>query len=54
MISSRANVFLAKNGVVTYKYRESMGYLSAILAFSMETLEFPADFFNEFSLGLGR
>ena len=31
-----------------------MGYLNAILAFSMESLEFPIDYFNEYSLTMGR
>ena len=53
-MESQANILFATNALVTYKLREGMGFLNAILAFSMETLEFPVDFFNEYSLSMGR
>ena len=49
-----SNCIFAKNALVTYRFREGMGFLNAILAFSMESLEFPADYFNEYSLTMGR
>ena len=54
LLDSMANCLFAKNALVTYRFREGMGFLNAILAFSMESLEFPADYFNEYSLTMGR
>ena len=52
IICSLPPVFLAKAALLAYKCREAQGYLNAILAFTMETLEFPADFYNEYNLTL--
>jgi len=54
ILTSVPNVHLACNALDAYMYRESQGFLSAVLAFSLETLEFNSDFFNEYSLTLGR
>ena len=45
---------LAEYALLAYKSKEAAGYLNAILAFSMENAEFPIDFYNEYSLTLGR
>ena len=52
ILNSLPSVHYAKSGLLAYKCREAQGYLNAILAFSMETSEFPVDFFNDYSLTL--
>ena len=52
IINSLPNIYLAQNALMTYKLKESQGYLNAILALSMETAEFSMDFFNDYSLSL--
>jgi hypothetical protein len=54
LLTSVPNVHLAVNALDAYMLRESQGFLAAVLAFSLETSEFNADFFNEYSLTLGR
>jgi hypothetical protein len=45
---------LAKHALIAYQCKQSTGFLTAVLAFSMETKEFPIDFYNEYSLTTGR
>jgi hypothetical protein len=52
ILNSLPSVQYAKSGLLAYQCREAQGYLNAILAFSMETSEFPIDFFNDYSLTL--
>jgi hypothetical protein len=52
ILNSLPSVEYAKSGLLAYQCREAQGYLNAILAFSMETSEFPVDFFNDYSLTL--
>jgi hypothetical protein len=52
IIDSKPSVQYALQGLLSYKCREAQGYFNAILAFSMETAEFPVDFFNDYSLTL--
>jgi hypothetical protein len=54
LLFSMPNINLAGNALDAYQYREAQGFLTAVLAFSLETHEFPIDFFNEYSLTLGR
>ena len=52
ILNSLPSIDYAKHSLLAYKCREAQGYLNAILAFSMETAEFPVDFFNDYSLSL--
>lgn len=52
ILNSLPSIEYAKSALLAYKCREAQGYLNAILAFSMETAEFPIDFFNDYSLTL--
>ena len=52
ILNSLPSVQYALCGLLAYKCREGQGYLNAILAFSMETSEFPVDFYNDYSLSL--
>ena len=52
IINSLPNLYYATNGLMAYKFKETQGYLNAILAFTMETAEVPLDFFNNYSLTL--
>lgn len=54
IISSLPTVHLVKNALLIYKCKSGSGYLTAILGFFMEASEFPIDYFNEYSLTLGR
>jgi len=50
LLTSLPNVHLARSGLVAYECREAFGFLNSTLAFTMETAEFPVDFFNEYTL----
>lgn len=52
IINSLPSILFAQKALLAYKCREAQGYLNAILAFTMETAEFPIDFFNDYSLSL--
>jgi len=52
ILNSLPSVFYTINALSAYKMRESFGYMNAILAFSMESNDFPEAFFNEYSLTL--
>jgi len=54
VISNKPTIYLVQNALLTYKTKSAAGYFTAILAFFMETAEFPIDFYNEYSLSLGR
>lgn len=45
-------VFFAIISLQAYQAKEGITFLNAVLAFSMETMELPADIFNEYNLGL--
>ena len=52
ILNSLPICFLAKQALTAYKSREGVSFLNAILALSLETAEFPADYFNEYQLTL--
>lgn len=54
ILNSRPAVELATMAPLVYKAKEGFGFLNAVLAFVMETDELPVDFFNEYTLTLGR
>jgi len=54
ILNSLPSLRLAHFALAAYQARESSGFLAAILAFTLETREFPIDFFNDYSLTLGR
>lgn len=54
VLTSLPTLYIVENALQVFKCKAAAGYLSAILALFMETKEFPIDFFNEYSLTLGR
>lgn len=52
ILNSLPNIKIATYALLAYKCKEAAGYLNAILAFQMETAQFPLDFFNEYTLSL--
>ena len=50
ILNSIPSCIIAQKALLAYKCKESMGYINATLAFSMETAEFSVDFFNDYSL----
>lgn len=54
ILNSRPAVELAQMAPIVYKIKEGFGFLNAVLAFKLETDELPVDFFNEYTLTLGR
>jgi len=52
IINSLPSILYAQKALLAYQCKEAQGYLNAILAFTMETAEFPIDFFNDYSLSL--
>jgi hypothetical protein len=52
IINSLPSVYYAINALSAYKLREAFGFFNAVLAFTMETFEFPVDYYNEYSLSL--
>ena len=54
VLTSLPTLYVVENALLVFKCKAAAGYLTAILALLMETMEFPIDFFNEYSLSLGR
>lgn len=54
ILNSLPTINLVEHALQVYKCKSAAGFLTAILAFAMETAEFPIDFYNEYSLTLGR
>ena len=54
ILNVKPTLCLAKLCLNAYKCKLALGYFTAVLALQMETSEFPVDFFNEYSLTLGR
>lgn len=54
ILNSIPTTELASQGLLTYKVKEGFGFLVALSAFIMESQELSADFFNEYTLTLGR
>lgn len=54
ILNSLPAISLVEHALQVYKCKTAAGYLTAILAFVMETAEFPLDFYNDYSLSLGR
>jgi len=52
ILNSLPSVYYAINALSAYKLREAFGFFNAVLAFTMETYEFPVDYYNEYSLSL--
>lgn len=52
ILNSIPGSIVAQKALLAYKCKESLGYINATLAFSMETSEFSVDFFNDYSLSL--
>ena len=52
ILNSLPSILYAQKALLAYQCREAQGYLNSILAFTMETAEFPVDFFNDYSLSL--
>lgn len=52
ILNSSPTCFLAKSALTAYTSREGVGFLNAVLALSLETAEFPAEYFNEYALTL--
>ena len=52
ILNSLPCCFLAKQALLAYMCRDGISFLNAILALSLETVEFPAEYFNEYSLTL--
>lgn len=52
IIESLPMVFFSIISLQAYQAKEGISFLNTVLAFSMETMELPADMFNEYNLGL--
>ena len=52
ILNSLPACFLAKTAFQAYTCREGVGFLNAVLALTLETVEFPAEYFNEYALTL--
>ena len=52
ILHSLPSVYYAINALSAYKLREAFGFFNAVLAFTMETNEFPVDYYNEYALSL--
>lgn len=52
IIESLPMVYFAIISIQAYQAKEGITFLNAVLALSMETMELPADMFNEYNLGL--
>lgn len=52
ILNSLPACFLAKAAMTVYTCREGISFLNAVLAISLETVQFPAEYFNEYALTL--
>ena len=52
ILNSWPTCFLARTALTAYCCREGVSFLNAVLALSLETAEFPAEYFNEYALTL--
>lgn len=50
ILNSLPHIGLCQNALVAYQCREGFGFLNSVLALSMETAEFPVDFFSDYTL----
>ena len=50
ILNSLPHIGLCQNALVAYQCREGFGFLNCVLALSMETAEFPVDFFSDYTL----